>query len=135
MELSFVLKEFWKELKKAPGTAWVGLAIIIFYVFLAVLAPFLTPYGESEVVGVEFEEWGDEFLLGTDNLGRDMLTRLFYGARNTIGIAFVTTVLAFLIGGVGGLAYGTLLLVGHRGCNSLGLVTMDRMSAVRFSRM
>jgi len=62
-------------------------------------APLLTPYGESEIVGSEFELWGDEFLLGTDNLGRDMLTRLFYGARNTIGIAFATTCLAFFIGG------------------------------------
>jgi peptide/nickel transport system permease protein len=42
-------------------------------------------------------------MLGTDNLGRDMLTRLLYGARNTVGIAFVTTCLAFLIGGVMGI--------------------------------
>ena len=55
------------------------LAIIAFYVFLAVLAPLLTPYGESEVVGYEFEPWGENFLLGTDNLGRDMMTRLIYG--------------------------------------------------------
>ncbi len=76
--------------------------------FIALFAPLLTPYGESEVVGAEFEPWGEGYLLGTDNLGRDMLTRLFYGARNTIGIAFVTTVLAFLIGGVGGVLAATL---------------------------
>ena len=46
---------------------------------------------------------GEEgFLLGTDNLGGDRLTRLVYGARNTIGIAFVATCLAFFIGAVGG---------------------------------
>ena len=108
MELSFVLKEFWKELKKAPGTAWVGLAIIVFYVFLAVFAPFLTPYGESEVVGYEFEPWGENFALGTDNLGRDMATRLIYGARNTIGIAFITTALTFMMGSVTGFMAATL---------------------------
>lgn len=108
MELSFVLKEFWKELKKAPGTAWVGLAIIVFYVFLAVFAPFLTPYGESEVVGYEFEPWGENFALGTDNLGRDMATRLIYGARNTIGIAFITTALTFMMGSITGFMAATL---------------------------
>ena len=111
MELQIVLKEFWKELKKAPGTAWVGLGIIAFYVFLAVGAPFLTPYGESEVVGSEFEEWawfGEGFFLGTDNLGRDMATRLIYGARNTIGIAFITTALTFMMGSVTGFMAATL---------------------------
>ena len=39
------------------------------------------------------------YCLGTDKLGRDMLTRLIYGARNTVGIAFATTALAFVIGG------------------------------------
>jgi peptide/nickel transport system permease protein len=42
-------------------------------------------------------------LLGTDNLGRDMLSRLIYGARNTVGIAFATTALAFILGSVLGL--------------------------------
>ena len=37
--------------------------------------------------------------LGTDRLGRDILSRLIYGARNTMGIAILTTLLAFLIGG------------------------------------
>ena len=108
MELQILLNEFWRELKKAPGTAWVGLGIIAFYVFLAVGAPFLTPYGESEVVGYEFEPWGENFLLGTDNLGRDMATRLIYGARNTIGIAFITTALTFMMGSVTGFMAATL---------------------------
>jgi len=108
MDFQFVMREFWKALKKAPGTAWVGLAIIVFYTFLAVCAPFLTPYGESEVVGYEFEPWGENFFLGTDNLGRDMMTRLIYGARNTIGIAFLTTVLTFMMGSVTGFMAATL---------------------------
>jgi len=89
------MRGFWK----APLTAKFGFLVIFSYIFIALSAPLLTPYGESEIVGSEFELWGDEFLLGTDNLGRDMLTRLFYGARNTIGIAFATTCLAFFIGG------------------------------------
>ncbi len=91
-----------KELKKAPLSAKFGLLVIVSYVFVAVFAPVLAPYGETEIVGAEFEPWGEGFILGTDNLGRDMLSRLFYGARNTIGIAFVTACLAFLIGISGG---------------------------------
>jgi peptide/nickel transport system permease protein len=98
----------WRELKKAPLSAKFGLVVIAGYVFIAIFAPVLTPYGESEIVGAEFEEWGEKFLLGTDNLGRDMLTRLLFGARNTIGIAFVTTCLAFLIGGIAGILAATL---------------------------
>jgi len=98
----------WRELKKAPLSAKFGLLVIAGYVFVALFAPVLTPYGESEIVGSEFEEWGDKFILGTDNLGRDMLTRLLFGARNTIGIAFVTTCLAFLIGGISGILAAAL---------------------------
>ncbi len=102
------LADAWRALKKAPLSAKFGLVVIAGYVFVALFAPVLTPYGESEIVGTEFEPWGEQFVLGTDNLGRDMLTRLLYGARNTIGIAFVTTCLAFLIGGVAGILAAAL---------------------------
>ncbi|UTW07366.1 ABC transporter permease [Pseudomonas benzenivorans] len=98
----------WRELVRAPWTAKLGLVIILAYVFAALFAPVLTPYGESQIVAAEFEPWSSEFLLGTDNLGRDMLTRLLYGARNTIGIAALTTLLAFVIGGAAGLLAATL---------------------------
>jgi len=93
---------FWKGLRKAPPTAWFGLVVILLYVIIAAAAPIIAPFTETEIVGSEYEAWGGQFLLGTDNLGRDWLTRLIYGARNTIGIAFVTTCLAFVIGVLGG---------------------------------
>ncbi len=102
------MKQPWNLLKSAPWSAQFGMLVIALYVFVAFAAPILTPYGESEIVGSEFEPWGEGFILGTDNLGRDMLTRLFYGARNTIGIAFATTCLAFLLGGTGGFMATTL---------------------------
>ncbi len=92
-----------RELKKAPLSAKLGLFIIIAYAFVAIFAPFLTPYGESEIVGRQFLPWGDNYWLGTDNLGRDMLTRLIYGARNTVGIALMTTLFAFVLGGIFGI--------------------------------
>ena len=91
------------ELRKAPWTAKLGLVIILVYVICAVFGPFFAPYGEAEIVGAEYEYPSEAFLLGTDALGRDILTRLVYGARNTVGIAFITTVLAFIIGGTTGI--------------------------------
>ncbi|MGH1543509.1 MAG: ABC transporter permease [Arenicella sp.] len=97
------MKTVIKQLIQAPLSAKFGLAVIITYTFVALFAPLIAPYGESEVIGDGYAPWSSEFLLGTDNLGRDMFSRLLYGARNTVGIAFVTTVLAFLIGGLAGL--------------------------------
>ncbi|WP_428555831.1 ABC transporter permease [Pseudomonas edaphica] len=91
------------QVARAPLSAKFGLLIILLYVALALLAPLLAPYGETQVVGEGFAPWNGQFLLGTDNLGRDMFSRLVYGARNTLGIAFLTTTLAFLLGGLSGL--------------------------------
>jgi len=102
------MKDFVKLLRSAPMSARFGMAVIVFYIFIAVFAPIISPFGETEIVGDAFEVWGGAFLIGTDNLGRDMLTRMIYGARNTIGIAFITTCLAFLIGGFFGLMAAAL---------------------------
>ena len=92
-----------KELARAPLSAKFGILVIVVYILVALCAPALAPYGETEVVGEGFAPWSGQFLLGTDNLGSDMFSRLVYGARNTLGIAFLTTVLAFLLGGFCGL--------------------------------
>lgn len=92
-----------KQLARAPLSAKFGLLVILLYVLVALFAPMLAPYGETQVVGEGFAPWSGQFWLGTDNLGRDMFSRLVYGARNTLGIAFLTTVLAFLLGGLSGL--------------------------------
>ena len=87
-----------KTLSKASWSAKAGVIIVAVYISAAVLAPLLAPYGETEVVGDVWEPFGGATLLGTDQLGRDLLTRLLYGARNTISIALATTLLAFCIG-------------------------------------
>ena len=92
-----------KQMLGAPLSAKFGLLVIVVYILVAQFAPVLAPFGETQVVGEGFAPWGGPFLLGTDNLGRDMFSRLVYGARNTLGIAFLTTVLAFLLGGLSGL--------------------------------
>jgi peptide/nickel transport system permease protein len=102
------LRSFGKALRHAPPTAWFGMIVIAIYIFLGVFAPLVAPYGESEVVGNQFELWSETFIFGTDQLGRDMLSRLIYGARNTIGIAVLTTLIAFALGGALGLLAAVL---------------------------
>ncbi|MCV6576655.1 MAG: ABC transporter permease [Cohaesibacter sp.] len=97
-----------KLLKTAPVSAWFGMIVILFYVVLMLFAPILAPFGETEIVAYEFEPWSETYLLGTDNLGRDMLSRLIYAARNTMGVALITTFLAFTVGGFMGLLAATL---------------------------
>jgi peptide/nickel transport system permease protein len=94
----------WRGLKTAPPTAIFGLAVITFYLTIGIFAPFFAPYGEAEIFDMAYAPWGGDFLFGTDQLGRDILSRLIYGARNTIGIAVATTFLAFVIGGSLGIA-------------------------------
>jgi peptide/nickel transport system permease protein len=99
---------FFKLLRQSPFTARLGLAMVLITIAAAVLAPVIAPYGETEVVGDVWMQPSAEHLLGTDHLGRDIFTRLLYGARNTIAIAFITTMLSFLIGTVTGFFAATL---------------------------
>ncbi len=89
-----------KPARQAPLTASFGILVILIYVICAIGAPVLAPYGEAEVFDKINLPPGEDpqFLLGTDQIGRDLLSRLIYGARNTVGIAFVTTCLAFFLG-------------------------------------
>ena len=92
------------DLAKSPMTAKFGLLVILVYIVVALFAPFIAPYGEAEVFPVPYAPWSTEFVFGTDQIGRDIFSRLIYGARNTVGIAVATTALAFIIGGILGLA-------------------------------
>ena len=98
-----VLQNIWRTLKTAPPTAWFGMVVITLYLIVALFAPLLAPHGQAQVFTMAYAPWSEEFRLGTDALGRDVFSRLIYGARNTIGIAVATTLLAFLIGGSLGL--------------------------------
>jgi peptide/nickel transport system permease protein len=92
-----------RTVREMPLTAAFGVFVIAVYLLVAVLAPLLAPFGQQEVVGAQYLPWGAPHYLGTDQLGRDMLSRLIYGARNTLVIALVTTALAFLLGAALGL--------------------------------
>ena len=98
-----IAERSWIVLKKAPPTAWFGMIVFFCYMFVALFAPWLAPFGEAEIFPVPFAPWDETHVFGTDQIGRDILSRLIYGARNTMGIALLTTLLSFLIGGALGL--------------------------------
>ena len=96
-------RTFWEKTRRtlstAPISAWFGMIVILIFLIAAVFAPLIAPYGESEVVGRAYQPAFGEFILGTDQIGRDLFSRLIYGARNTIGIALLTTIISFVVGG------------------------------------
>jgi len=83
---------------RVPLTAQIGGLIVVFFLAVAVLGPWVAPYGESQTVGDGWAPRSAQMWLGGDQIGRDMLTRLIYGARLTIGIAAACTALSFFIG-------------------------------------
>ena len=77
--------------------------IVWLYVLTALFAPLLAPYGEAQITGEPFMPWSARHWLGTDQLGRDFLSRLIFGVRNSLGLAVAVTALSFLAGGFLGL--------------------------------
>ena len=85
-------------MKGIPLSALIGLILTGGFFAVALLAPWIAPYGMSEVVGNVWEPASGQFWLGTDNIGRDLLTRMIYGGRNTIFVASMATALSFCLG-------------------------------------
>jgi len=100
-------REAAKAMRTAPLTACFGLFVIMTYAIAGIFAPIIAPYGEAEILGAAFAPADENMLLGADQLGRDMFSRIVYGARNTVGLALVATMLAFFMGAVAGLIAAT----------------------------
>lgn len=121
-----VAERSWRTLKTAPSSARFGLIVICFYVIVAVFAPVIAPYGEAQIFEIPFAPWSQEFRLGTDQLGRDVYTRLIYGARNTIGIAVATTALSFFLGG----SLGLMAAINHGWLDQIFSRLVDVLMAI-----
>jgi peptide/nickel transport system permease protein len=76
-----------------------GLAIVCFWLLMAVFGPSISPFDASAIVDNDvFGGMSSHFWLGTDYLGRDMLSRILFGTRYTIGLALAATVMASTVG-------------------------------------
>jgi peptide/nickel transport system permease protein len=77
----------------------IGLALVVFWLAVAFIGPLVAPYKGGAFTSTEiFASYSAAHLLGTDYLGRDMLSRILYGARYTVGLALAAAVLASVIG-------------------------------------
>lgn len=86
------------DFRRMPVSAGIGLFVTGLFVFAAVFAPWITPYPMDAIVGDVWGPMSSQHWLGTDNLGRDLLARLIYGARITMFIAAMATALSFTLG-------------------------------------
>ncbi|MGB0937553.1 MAG: ABC transporter permease subunit [Colwellia sp.] len=96
--------QFLHSFKKSP-VAMIGLVGMIFFAVLAIFAPALAPYPPIErhldsilLPPAWHAEGNISFLLGTDELGRDMLSRLMYGSTLTFGVSFIIVMIALVVG-------------------------------------
>ncbi len=101
-----------KSLKKNRG-AMVSLVFLIVTIIVALAAPWLAPYeptqmfeGQYSLPPSWFEGGHPQFLLGTDDLSRDLLTRLIYGARVSVGVGFLVVILSLSVGSILGIIAG-----------------------------
>ena len=107
-----VLREFWYYFSINRG-AVIGLVVFVLLILVALFAPLLAPHSPYEQFREDFlkppfwEEGGStSFLLGTDAVGRDILSRLIYGARFSLAIGFVVVTTALVSGIILGLLAG-----------------------------
>jgi peptide/nickel transport system permease protein len=91
-------------LKRIPVSSLIGMFFTALFLFVAVFAPFIAPYPTGQIVGGVWEPMSAQYWLGTDNLGRDLLSRMIYGAQITIFISVAATALSFTMGSVLGFA-------------------------------
>lgn len=101
-------REVAKAFRTAPLTATFGLFVIGVYAIAGIFAPIIAPFGEAEIITEAFAPADETLLLGGDQLGRDLFSRLIYGARNTVGLALVATIAAFVMGAFAGLMAATV---------------------------
>lgn len=96
------------DIKTIPVSAWLGIISASLFAFAAIFAPLIAPYEMSEIVGDVWEPLSSEHWLGTDNLGRDLLSRMIFGARTTLAIAALATIVSFSMGAFLGMAAAVL---------------------------
>ncbi|RUW05522.1 ABC transporter permease, partial [Mesorhizobium sp. M1A.F.Ca.IN.022.05.2.1] len=88
------------DLKRIPIPALIGIVLTAMFVMAAVFAPWIAPHGNGEIIGDVWEPMSSAHWLGTDNLGRDLFSRVIYGARITLFIAVLATALSFSLGAI-----------------------------------
>ncbi|QFY62599.1 ABC transporter permease (plasmid) [Rhizobium grahamii] len=87
-----------KVQKTIPLTAWIGLTIVAVNLIFFAFGPLIAPYGQEQIVGGPFDPRSADFWFGLDQNGRDMVSRLLYGAQMSIGVSLSASLLSFAVG-------------------------------------
>ena len=87
-------------MKRIPLSALIGLSITVAYFLAAIFASWIAPFARGQIVGNVWQPASAQFWLGTDGIGRDLLSRMIYGGQTTIAIATVATLLSFTTGAI-----------------------------------
>lgn len=87
-------------------SATIGTVIILFWIFIAIAAPIISPYSPTDIQGDKLESPSQEHWLGTDHIGRDVLSRLFWGTRVVVLLAPISVLLGIMMGAPLGLISG-----------------------------
>ncbi|AKG33509.1 MULTISPECIES: nickel transporter permease [Paenibacillus] len=99
-------RDAWKAFRKNK-TAMLGLGIIVFFILIALLAPFIAPYDYKEQVLMDrLKAPSAAHWFGTDDLGRDMFTRIIYGARISLWVGFFSVIGSIIVGTLLGVLAG-----------------------------
>lgn len=92
--------------RRYPKTAWVGLLLLAPVLLAAVTAPWLAPFDPWAAAGPALQAPSGQHWLGTDDIGRDMLSLIIYGARTSLMVGLSVALLALSLGGLIGLVSG-----------------------------
>jgi peptide/nickel transport system permease protein len=99
----------WQRARNLPLTLWVGSAILLVYLIVAITGPSWIPYGYKEIgVAPPLSQPSSAHWLGTDQLGRDVFSRVVYGTRYVLILSLLGTVLGLVVGSIVGLLSGYL---------------------------
>jgi peptide/nickel transport system permease protein len=95
------LAKFWQRYRKNRA-AVIGLALVLSFAFIAIAAPFIAPYDPQKIGDNLLVSPGTQYLMGTDDLGKDIFSGFVWGARTSLFIGFVTALISLSIGVVVG---------------------------------
>ncbi len=106
----YIRDTFWQELFKSlkkDKMALMGGVVIILFILMALFAPLIAPYDPYKVnLNLQFQNPSSTYWIGTDMYGRDVLSRIIYGSRISLLIAFVPTTISMFIGIILGIISG-----------------------------
>jgi peptide/nickel transport system permease protein len=105
LERRLARKEQWRLLRRRPGFI-IGCIIFLFWLVCAIGGDRITPFDPINDLGIPLQRPGSEHWFGTDDLGRDVFSRVMAGARDVLIISFIAASVAVIVGSMLGLIMG-----------------------------